>query len=56
MVQYYYPKMTKEKEESITRYLEKIARGGDTVPEDIEVDNDDIEINYCPKCGYKLSR
>lgn len=38
MADYYYPKMTKEKEENLIRYLEKIARREDTVPEDIEMD------------------
>lgn len=41
MVQYYYPKMTKEREEELIKYMEKIAKGEDTVPEDIVVDGDD---------------
>ena len=39
MVEYYYPKMTKEEE--LIKYLEKIIKGEDTTPEDIKVDIDD---------------
>lgn len=35
MAQYYYPEITKEENERIIKYLEKIARGEDTIPEDI---------------------